>query len=64
MSYNEEEIESKADELRRLLEDPKVMHELMKDAYIPVGRSTVEMLEEILQNDFPPEESPETQNEP
>ncbi len=30
--------------------DPNVMHETLKDAYIPVGRSTADMLDEVLQN--------------
>lgn len=46
----EKEIEEKANELRRLLKDPNVMHEILKGAYIPVGRSTVDMLDEILEN--------------
>lgn len=53
MEYNQkqaEEIRKKEDELRKLLRDPNVMHEVLKDAYIPVGRSTVDMLDEVLQN--------------
>lgn len=53
MAYNkkqDEEIREKEDELRKLLRDPNVMHEILKDAYIPVGRSTVDMLDEVLQN--------------
>lgn len=53
MAYNQkqdEEIKKKEDELRKLLRDPNVMHEILKDAYIPVGRSTVDMLDEVLQN--------------
>lgn len=55
MAYNkkqdeEKEIEEKADELRKMLRDPNVMHEIFKDAYIPVGRSTVDMLDEVLEN--------------
>ena len=53
MAYNKkqaEEIREKEDELRKLLRDPNVMHEILKDAYIPVGRSTVDMLDEVLQN--------------
>ncbi len=46
----EKEIEEKANELRRLLRDPDVMHEILKDAYIPAGRSTADMLDEVLQN--------------
>lgn len=46
----EKEIEEKADELRRLLRDPDVMHEILKSAYIPVGRSTVDMLDDVLQD--------------
>ena len=52
MEYSEKELNEKAEELRQLLKDPAVMHELMKDAYIPVGRSTVDMLDEILQDDI------------
>lgn len=52
MEYSEKELNEKAEELRQLLKDPKVMHEVMKDAYIPVGRSTVDMLDEILQGDI------------
>lgn len=55
MAYNKKqdeeiEIEEKADELRRLLKDPDVMHEIFKDAYIPVGRSTANMLDDVLQD--------------
>lgn len=50
MENKEKAIEEKADELRQLLKDPNVMHEILKDAYIPVGRSTVDMLDEVLQN--------------
>lgn len=53
MAYNQkqdEEIKKKEDELRKLLRDPNVMHEILKDAYIPVGRSTVDMLDDVLQN--------------
>lgn len=53
MEHNQkqaEEIREKEDELRKLLRDPNVMHEILKDAYIPVGRSTVDMLDEVLQN--------------
>ena len=46
----EKEIEEKANELRRLLRDPDVMHEILKDAYIPAGRSTADMLDEVLQD--------------
>lgn len=45
-----EEIEQKAEELIRLLQNPDVMHEVMKDAYIPVGRSTTDMIDDVLQN--------------
>lgn len=45
-----EEIEQKAEELIRLLQNPDVMHEVMKDAYIPVGRSTADMIDDVLQN--------------
>lgn len=44
------EIEEKAEELRRLLRDPDVMHEILKDAYMPAGRSTADMLDEVLEN--------------
>ena len=55
MAYNkkqdeEKEIEEKADELRKLLRDPDVMHEIFKDAYIPVGRSNANMLDDVLQD--------------
>ena len=53
MAYNKkqaEEIREKEDELRKLLRDPNVMHEILKDAYIPVGRSTADMLDDVLQN--------------
>lgn len=53
MTYNKkqaEEIREKEDELRKLLRDPNVMHEILKDAYIPVGRSTADMLDDVLQN--------------
>lgn len=53
MEHNQkqaEEISEKEDELRKLLRDPNVMHEILKDAYISVGRSTVDMLDEVLQN--------------
>lgn len=55
MAYNKKqdeeiEIEEKAEELRKMLRDPDVMHEILKDAYIPVGRSTVDMLDEVLEN--------------
>lgn len=46
----EKEIEEKAAELRRLLKNPGIMHEVMKDAYIPVGRSAADMIDEVLQN--------------
>lgn len=46
----EKEIEEKAEELRRLLRDPDVMHEILKDAYMPAGRSTADMLDEVLQD--------------
>lgn len=45
-----EEIEQKAEDLIRLLQNPDVMHEVMKDAYIPVGRSTADMIDDVLQN--------------
>lgn len=44
------EIEEKADELRKMLRDPNVMHEILKGAYIPVGRSTADMLDDVLQD--------------
>jgi len=55
MAYNKKqdeeiEIEEKADELRKMLRDPNVMHEILKDTYIPVGRSTADMLDEVLQD--------------
>lgn len=50
MENKEKAIEEKEDELRKLLRDPNVMHEILKDAYIPVGRSTVDMIDEVLQN--------------
>lgn len=55
MAYNKKqdeeiEIEEKADELRKMLRDPNVMHEILKGAYIPVGRSTADMLDEVLEN--------------
>lgn len=53
MAYNkkqDDEIREKEDELRKLLKDPNVMHEILKDAYIPVARSTADMLDEVLQN--------------
>ncbi len=40
----------KAEELRKMLRDPNVMHEILKDTYIPVGRSTADMLDEVLQD--------------
>ena len=46
----EKEIEEKANELRRLLRDPDVMHEIFKDAHIPVGRSTADILDDVLQD--------------
>lgn len=46
----EKEIEEKAEELRRLLKKTDVMHEIFKDAYIPVGRSTADMLDDVLQD--------------
>ena len=46
----EKEIEEKANELRRLLKDPNEMHEILKDTYIPVGRSTANMLDDVLQD--------------
>ena len=46
----EKEIEKKAEELRKMLRDPNVMHEILKDTYIPVGRSTADMLDEVLQD--------------
>lgn len=46
----EKEIEEKAEELRRLLKNPDIMHEVMKDAYIPVGRSAADMIDDVLQN--------------
>lgn len=52
MAYNkkqDEEIKKKEDELRKMLKDPNVMNEILKDAYIPVGRSTVDMLDDVLQ---------------
>lgn len=49
MGYDEKQMNEK--ELRRLLKDPNVMHEIMKNAYIPVGRSTAEMIEEVLQDE-------------
>lgn len=45
-----EEIEQKAEELIRLLQNPDVMHEVMKDAYIPVGRGAADMIDDVLQN--------------
>ncbi len=53
MAYDkkqEKEIEKKAEELRKMLRDPNVMHEILKDTYIPVGRSTADMLDEVLQD--------------
>jgi len=55
MAYNKKqdeeiEIEEKADELRKMLRDPNVMHEILKGAYIPVGRSTADMLDDVLQD--------------
>lgn len=53
MAYNQkqdEEIKKKKDELRKMLKDPNVMNEILKDAYIPVGRSTADMLDDVLQN--------------
>lgn len=50
MENKEKAIEEKADELRELLKDPNVMREVLKDAYIPVGRSTADMLDDVLQN--------------
>ena len=53
MAYNQkqdEEIKKKEDELRKMLKDPNVMNEVLKDAYIPVGRSTADMLDDVLQN--------------
>lgn len=50
MENKEKAIEEKADELRELLKDPDILHEIMKDAYIPVGRSTADMLDDVLQN--------------
>lgn len=53
MAYDkkqEKEIEKKAEELRKMLRDPNVMHEILKDTYIPVGRSTADMLDEVLEN--------------
>lgn len=49
-AIEEKEIEEKAAELRRLLKNPDVMHEVMKDAYIPVGRSAADMIDDVLQN--------------
>lgn len=53
MAYNkkqDEEIKKKEDELRKMLKDSNVMNEILKDAYIPVGRSTADMLDDVLQN--------------
>lgn len=55
MAYNKKqdeeiEIEEKAEELRKMLRDPDVMHEILKDAYIPADRSTADMLDEVLEN--------------
>ena len=33
-----------------MLRDPDVMHEILKDAYIPADRSTADMLDEVLEN--------------
>ena len=49
MGYDEKQMNEK--ELRRLLKDPNVMKEIMKNTYIPVGRSTAEMIEEVLQDE-------------
>lgn len=49
-AVEEKEIEEKAEELRRLLKNPDVMHEVLKDAYIPVGRSAADMIDDVLQN--------------
>lgn len=49
MEKNEKQMNE--NELRRLLKDPNVMKEIMKNAYIPVGRSTAEMIEEVLQDE-------------
>lgn len=49
MENKEKAIEEKEDELRKLLRDPDILNEIMKDAYIPVGRSTVDMLDDVLQ---------------
>ncbi len=46
----EKEIEEKAEELRKMLRDPDVMHEILKNAYIPVGWSTADMLDDVLQD--------------
>ena len=61
---HEEKIEAKAEEIRRKIKDPKIMHEIMKDAYIPVGISDVDLLDNVLKNSLQQNADGDEQNEP